>query len=256
MHITTGALVLRSVDYKESDKILTLLTQERGKLSASARGCRRRGSPLTAGSQLLCWSEAVLYDYQGRWTVKELNPERQFEGIRNSVDKLALACYFAEVTELLAVEGLPFPELLSLCLNSLHALDRLDKPQELVKAAFELKAMCLAGYEPLLDGCAVCGAEHPEDPHFHLREGVLHCGKCRKELGEGVSLPVDGQILSAARHVTTGDPKRLFSFRLEEDGLHRLGGLAEAYLCTQLERGFGTLDFYHQMNFAVPRDQN
>ncbi len=186
MHVATKALVLRGVDYKESDKILTLLTQDQGKLTASARGCRKKGSPLAAGCQLLSWGELVLYDYQGRWTVKEAAPERLFQGVRDDLDKLALACYFAEVIELLAVEGEPNPQLLSLILNSLHALDKLYKPLALVKAAFELKAMCLAGYEPLLEGCAVCGAEQPEEPRFHLREGVLHCAKCRDQVGEGI----------------------------------------------------------------------
>ena len=53
MHITTKALVLRGVDYKESDKILTLLTQDQGKLTAAARGCRKKGSAIAAGCQLL-----------------------------------------------------------------------------------------------------------------------------------------------------------------------------------------------------------
>ena len=250
MHTTTKALVLRSVDYKESDKILTLLTQDLGKVTASARGSRKKGSPLAAGCQLLCWSEMVLYDYQGRWTVKEAATERQFRGVRDDLDKLALACYFAEVTELLAVEDMPSPELLSLILNSLHALDKLSKPLDLVKAAFELKAMCLAGYEPLLDGCAVCGSEPPEDPRFHLKEGVLHCARCRNEVGEGISMPLDGQALEAMRHIAYGDPKRLFSFRAEGESLRQLADLAEAYLHTQLERGFRTLDFYKQMRMA------
>ena len=250
MHTTTKTLVLRSVDYKESDKILTLLTQDLGKVTASARGSRKKGSPLAAGCQLLCWSEMVLYDYQGRWTVKEAATERQFRGVRDDLDKLALACYFAEVTELLAVEDMPSPELLSLILNSLHALDKLSKPLDLVKAAFELKAMCLAGYEPLLDGCAVCGSEPPEDPRFHLKEGVLHCARCRNEVGEGISMPLDGQALEAMRHIAYGDPKRLFSFRAEGESLRQLADLAEAYLHTQLERGFRTLDFYKQMRMA------
>ena len=101
--MTTKALVLRDVNYKESDKILTLLTQDQGKLTASARGCRRKGSPIAAGCQLLCWSELVIYDYNGRWTVKEASAERLFQGVRDDLDKLCLACYFAEVTELLAV---------------------------------------------------------------------------------------------------------------------------------------------------------
>jgi len=247
MHVTANALVLRSVDYKESDKILTLLTREQGKITVSARGSRKKGSAIAAGCQLLCWSEMVLYEYQGRWAVKEASTQRQFRGVREDLDKLALACYFAEVTELLAVEGLPSPELLSLMLNSLHALDQMNKPLPLVKAAFELKAMCLAGYEPLLDGCAVCGEQTIKDPRFHLKEGVLHCAACRGEVGEGISMPLDADSLAAMEHIAYGDPKRLFSFRAEEESLKHLGDLTEAYLHTQLERGFRTLDFYKQM---------
>lgn len=247
MHTTTKALVLRAVDYKESDKILTLLTQDMGKVTVSARGCRKKGSAIAAACQLLCWSELVLYDYNGRWSVKEAATLRQFRGIRDELDKLALACYFAEVTETLAMEDMPSPELLSLILNSLHALDQMNKPLPLVKAAFELKALCLAGYEPLLDGCAVCGCEPPEEPRFHLKEGVLHCARCRSQVGEGISMPLNGQALAAMEHIVHGDPKRLFSFRAEGEGLAQLADLTEAYLHTQLERGFHTLDFYKQM---------
>ena len=244
MHITTKALVLRGVDYKESDKVLTLFTQELGKVTASARGCRKKGSPIAAGCQLLCWSEMVLYEYQGRWVVKEASTEREFRGVREAFEKLALACYLAEVTEVLALDEMPSPELLSLILNSLHALESMKKPQSLIKAAFELKAMCLAGYEPLLDGCAVCGTDIAEEPRFHLREGVLHCAPCRGELGDGISMPLDESALQAMRHVAWGDPKRLFSVALGEESLKRFGDLCEAYLHTQLERGFHTLDFY------------
>ena len=251
MHLAVKALVLRSVDYKESDKILTLLTREQGKLTASARGCRKRGSSIAAGCQLLCWSEMVLYDYQGRWSVKEAASERLFQGVREDVEKLSLACYFAEVAELLAVEGEPCPQLLSLVLNSLHALDSMNRPQELIKAAFEMRAMCLAGYEPLLDGCAVCGAASAEQPCFHLREGVLHCARCREGAGEGISMPVSGQALAAMEYIVHGDPKRLFSFRAEGEDLRQLADLTEAYLHTQLERGFHTLDFYKQLRMGA-----
>ena len=251
MHITTMALVLRTVDYKETDKILTLLTQDQGKLTASARGCRKKGSAIAAGCQLLAWSEMVLYDYQGRWSVKEAAAERLFQGVRDDIERLALGCYFAEVTELLAVEGEENPELLSLILNSLHALDKLpEKPLPLVKAAFEWKAMALAGYEPLIDGCAVCGAHPSENPRFHLREGVLHCAKCRGEVGEGISMPLSLPALAALEHIVHGDPKRLFSFRLDGEPLKELADAAEAYLHTQLERGFSTLDYYKSLQLS------
>ncbi|MEY8403281.1 DNA repair protein RecO [Oscillospiraceae bacterium 44-34] len=248
MHITTKALVLRTVDYKETDKILTLLTQDQGKLTASARGCRKKGSTIAAGCQLLAWSEMVLYDYQGRWSVKESATQRLFQGVRDDIQRLALGCYFAEVAELLAVEGLPSPELLSLTLNSLHALDKMpEKPLPLVKSAFEWKAMALAGYEPLIDGCDVCGAVPPEEPRFHLREGVLHCAGCKGGVGEGISMPLPPRALAALDHIVHGDPRRLFSFQLGEEPLKQMADTAEAYVLTQLERGFSTLDYYKSL---------
>ena len=248
MRVTTKALVLRGVDYEETDKILTLFTQDQGKLTASARGCRKKGSAIAAGCQLLAWSEMVLYDYQGRWSVKEAATQRLFRGVRDDIERLSLGCYFAEAAELLAVEGEENSELLSLILNSLHALDRMqEKPLSLVKAAFEWKAMALAGYEPLIGGCAVCGAVPPESPQFHLREGVLHCAGCRGGAGEGISMPLSPPALAALERIVHGDPKRLFSFRLGAAPLEQLAGTAEAYVHTQLERGFSTLDYYKSL---------
>lgn len=251
MHITTKALVLRGVDYKESDRILTLLTQEQGKLTASARGCRKKGSAIAAGCQLLAWSELVLYDYQGRWAVKEAAVERLFQGVRNDIVRLSLGCYFAEAAELLAVEGEENTPLLSLTLNSLHALDKMpEKPLALVKAAFEWKAMALAGYEPRMEGCAVCGTAPPEEPRFHLREGVLHCARCREAVGDGISMPLSPRALAALAYILHGDPRRLFSFQLAGEPLTQLADTAEAYLHTQLERGFSTLDYYKSLQLS------
>ena len=98
MHCTTKALVLRGVDYKESDRILTLLTRDMGKVTVSARGCRKKNSPLSAGCQLLCWSEFVLYQFQDRWTVKECSALREFRGMRTD-HQFSLRCGESRRTE-------------------------------------------------------------------------------------------------------------------------------------------------------------
>ncbi len=247
MHLTTKALVLREVNYKESDKILTLLTQQEGKLTATARGCRKKGSTIAAASQLLVWSEVTLYEYQGRWAVKEAATERRFDAVRSDLEKLALASYFADVTELLAEEGQPEPELLSLILNCLHGLDRMKLPPRQIKTAFEWKAMALAGYEPMTDGCALCGRPEPEQPCLLLSQGVVCCAACREKMEQDRSVPLTPAALAALRHIVTGNPKRLFSFQVDEDALARLSAASEAYLLTQLERGFRTLDFYKSL---------
>ncbi len=249
MHLTTNALVLREVNYKESDKILTLLTEEEGKLTVSAWGCRKKGSPIAAACQLLAWGEFTLYEFNGLWSVKETASERLFDGIRSVLEKVALASYFAEVTEALAEEGQPDPGLLSVTLNCLHALDKLNLPLPQVKTAYEWRAMALAGYEPQLARCGVCGREQPRQPHIHLGEGTVHCAACREQLGEGVSMPLTAGSLAALRHIVWGPRKRLLSFRADEESLRRLSDASEAYLMTRLERGFRTMDFYKAITY-------
>ena len=242
MHITTQGLVLRETSYKEADKILTVLTREGGKRTVKARGCRRKNSPLAASAQLLVWSDMTLFEYRDYFTLNEAEALELFWGVRQDVEKLALCSYFAEVTELVAEEGRPDAGLLSLILNSMYALDKLKKPLPLVKAAFELKLLCLAGYEPLLDACAVCGLPEPEQPALDLAEGVLRCGHC----GSGIQNPRGpaAAALAAMRHVVYGDPKRLFSFALPPESLSRMAAACEGFLLAQLDRGFRTLDFY------------
>ena len=107
--------------------------------------------------------------------------------------------------------------------------------------------MSVAGYAPLADACGVCGVSEPEGAQLNLNEGVLHCAACREEVGEGISMPLSPGALSALRYIVYGDPKRLFSFSLDEQSMKLLGDTAEAFLLTQLERGFKTLDFYKQL---------
>lgn len=247
MHIVTKGIVLRETNYKEADKILTVLTAEGGKRTVKARGCRRKGSALAACSQLLAWSDMTLFEYKDYYTLNEGSTIALFRHVREDLEKLALGSYFAEVVEAVAEEGHPEPEMLSLLLNSLYALDTLNKPLPLVKAAFELRLLCAAGYAPLADACGVCGVPDPEKPFLNLSEGVLHCAACRAEVGDGISMPLSRGALAALRYIVYGDPKRLFSFQVDEESLRLLGDAAEAFVLTQLERGFKTLDFYKQL---------
>lgn len=247
MYIVARGLVLREVNYKEADKILTVLTDEGGKRTVKAWGCRRKGSRLAASAQLLVYSEMTLFQYRDYFTMNEAASLEQFWGVRSDVDKLALASYFAETMETVALEERADPGLLSLILNSLYGLDKLNKPLPLIKAAYELKLLSLAGYEPMLDACAVCGAPDPEAPCLSLTDGVLHCERCREGVGNRISMPLSPTALAAMRSVVYGDPKRLFSFSIDAAGMTRMGDACEAFLLTQLERGFRTLDFYKQL---------
>lgn len=245
MNVNTQGLILRETNYRDSDKILTVLTRSEGKLTVKARGCRRRNSRLAAATQLLVYSEMSLFGYRDRWSLNEADSLEQFWGVRADVTRLALCSYFAEAAETVAEEERSDPALLSLILNAMYALDQLNKPQGVVKAAFELKLMSLEGYEPLLDACAVCGAARPKQPRLYLNEGVLCCASCR--VADGAWAPLTDSALAVMRHIVYGDPNRLFSFRLDMAGMDCLSRACETFLTVQLERGFSTLEFYKDL---------
>ena len=241
-------IVLRAVDTKESDKILTVLTPG-GKVPVVAKGARSRKSRVTACTQLLAYSELTLSESHGWQYLSEGNTIELFEGVRRDIELLSLASYFAELTEAAALEDVESGAILSLLLNALYALGNLKKAPALVKAAFELKLMSLIGFEPLADACAYCGEPEPVEPVLDIREGVVCCGKCGK--GErGLSMPLSSGALAALRRVLYGEAKRLYSFSLAETDLKKLGDAGEAYVHTMLERGFGTLDFYKGLHIS------
>ena len=243
MFLKTDGLVVRQVNYKDNDQILTVLTKEHGLMTLKARGVRSRSSRLKGACQLLAYSEFTVFENRGFHTIDEANAIQMFPELRTDIELLSLASYFAQVAEVLSQEDMPNPELLSLTLNALYALCRRLCTPELVKVAFELRAACLGGYTPELSGCAVCG--DPEPDRFDVRGGILCCASC--SAGEGLRLPVSPGSLAAMRYLVSCDAKRLFSFRLEGRAAKELCDLTETYLQTQLERGFYTLDFYKSL---------
>lgn len=245
MHLKIQALVLRVTDYNDRDALLTLLSRNHGKMTVKARGLRRKNSPLVAPCQLLAYGEFVLFEYKGQYTVNEGYSIELFQALRRDLTKLSLGTYFAQVAELVSQEDLPNPELLSLLLNSLHGLTKLNLPEVMVKAVFELRAACLAGYTPDLFGCHVCGSQEPD--RFDLSEGQLECHGCRHLGVSGIRMPVTPSVLNAMRFICYCDPKKLFAFQVGQDTMERLADISEAYLTTQLERGFSTLDFYKSL---------
>ena len=245
MYMTVQGIVLRVTDYKERDALLTLLTGTQGKITVKARGLRRKNSPLVAPCQLLAYGEFTIFDYRGQYTINEAHSIELFTPLRRDLTKLSLGTYFAQVAEVLSQEDYPSPELQSLLLNCLFALCRLNLPEAQIKAVFELRSACLSGYTPDLFGCHICGSQTPN--RFDLSAGQLECQNCRSRESQGIRMPVSPSILEAMRYICLCDPKKLFSFQLGQETLMQLGSLTEAYLTTQLERGFSTLDFYKSL---------
>lgn len=243
MFQTTKGLILREVRYKEADRILTILTESEGKITAKARGALRRSSRTAAATQQLTWSELTLFGNRGKWTVNEGSVIEGFDGLREDIASLALGSFFSECLDAFGAEEEPDPALLQLGLNSLYALSHKLRDPLLIKAAFELRLMTLTGFQPNVDACVFCGKTEPEDPCLGIETGGLCCRACRRA-DFGLTAGLDGESLAALRHVITAPARKLFSFKLEGKGLKLLSDAAEAYLREHAERSFSTLEYW------------
>ena len=214
--VNVKALVLRSVAYKESSRILTVLTDTEGKLTVSAQGAMRKNSRVASVVQPLVLSEMTLSKNRDRYTLTEAHVIEQFAELSLDLSRFALAAYLAEMLEAVSDADSPSAELLSLGLNALHVLASSGKSEAIVKSAFELRLMCLAGYEPMVE------------------DGAVHGGDFERK--------VDADTAAAVRYIADCDAKKLYKFDMEKpDALARV---AEDYVTAQLERRFGALDYY------------
>ena len=228
----TSGVVLRVTDTKETDRILTVLTPDRGKIPLIARGARRKNSRLAAACQMPAYSELTIYKRGGWYLLDEASPIELFDGLGRDIELLALAAWFCELTEAVCAEETACPEILSLLLNGLYALCYTEKEPQLVKAAFQFRLMALAGFEPLAEGCAVCGARDVRAPMLDIFGGFVTCGGC-KSPDSRMRLPLTEGGLAALRHVLGADGKRLYSFTLEKSALQTLDHAGEAFIAAQ-----------------------
>ena len=243
MYKTLRGLVLREVKYKESSKILTILTEEEGKITAEAKGVLRRGTKCAASAQALVWSELTLSEYRGRYTLTEGSVLEDFAALRQELSDYALGFYFAELMEAVSDEDSPNAALLHLGLNALFALSRkLYDPQH-IKAVFELRLSCLAGFAPALERCSDCARRDIDAPRLSLFGGAVHCAGCAPN-APGKSLPLCQASLAAMRHVTGANAKKIYSFTLDEPSARRFQTACEEYVLAQLDRSFKTLDYW------------
>lgn len=248
MHITTDAIVLRERAIDEFDCVLTLLTRERGIITAYARGAKKPRGTLRVPAELLSYSCFVLFSNRERYSVDKADLDTVFMGVRGDVEKLSLASYFCELTSQLAPREEPADGYLRLLLNTLYLLDTGKRSCNFLKPVYELRLLTMAGFMPNLVACAGCGCYEAEEMYFLPQSARLTCGECIRSLpGDQVRLPVAKGVLTSMRHILYSEAEKLFAFSLPEPALAQLDAVCECYTVTQLERRFDTLDFYRTM---------
>ncbi len=186
------AVVLRTVDYGESDRVVTLLSRERGKVSAFARGARasrrRFGGALEPFTVLAAEVRSrAASDLLGLDSTTVLNGHG---GIRGDLARIACAAYAAEVARELVRDHEPHDDLYDLLVAYLDLVDGAPARPAALRA-FELGALAAAGLAPRLDACARCGGEL--DPsaravRFDPDQGGLLCAACSTAVRPGALL--------------------------------------------------------------------
>ncbi|MBR5427333.1 MAG: DNA repair protein RecO [Clostridia bacterium] len=238
---STDGLVLKIRHTGESDRIVSVLTRDRGVLSAFAKGARRPKSKLNSGTQSFCFADFSFS--QGRsdaMNITEAAVKEVFYDLNKDLYRLALAQYFAQLAEELVPPGDSDGEPLRLLLNALYFLSSEKKDPVVLKAVVELRLCAWAGYMPDLSGCSICGDVGKEEMFLDCSAGVFFCPKCGGSM-KGARL--SRSAYDAMSNLLTGTLSEAFSLSQPREVVRELGKAAERFVLSQTERGYATLDF-------------
>lgn len=180
MQFKADGLLLRAVDYGENDKIVTLFTAERGKLTASMKGVKKAGAKLRFAAQPFCFAEYVFSERGGRNTVTGASLYDGFYALREDVGAYYAAVAVCEGCDKLLFEGMESPALFLAAVNALKEMCSGSPAPALLR--FFCKALTAAGYPVRAEACPVCGGVPAGRMRFDMEEGTFLCAEC----GEGV----------------------------------------------------------------------
>lgn len=199
------AIVLGHVDYGEADRIVRLISAERGLVSVLARGVR--SSKKRFGGGLEFGNRVAALVRRGRGELDVLDSAELLDGrphLRADLDRIALAAYLCDLVASMARPDHAEPRLYGLLDVGLVVLDAItEAPSPLFRLAFEAKALTFAGYAPRLDACAVCGEPFADEPLVYApgAGGALH-----RRCGGGHSITaVAAAALDSARRTPLAD---------------------------------------------------
>lgn len=152
-------MVLTAMPVNDYDKRITILTKERGKITAFARGARRPSSQLLAATNPFAFGEFEVFEGRNSYNVTKANIQNYFRELVLDLDAASLAFYFAEFAEYYCQENNDEREMLKLLYQSFRALENSRYSKELVRAVFELKAITINGEGPQVFACMHCPCE-------------------------------------------------------------------------------------------------
>ncbi|MFQ6033651.1 MAG: DNA repair protein RecO [Candidatus Bipolaricaulia bacterium] len=215
----TEAVILRSTDFQERDRLVVFFSDGLGKMRGVAKGAKRSRRRFGANLDLLAHVRIQGFErpHQDLVRIEGADLLEYFEGIRRDLTGFALGCYLAEWVDGCTAERQPIPKLLPLVLWVLSSLDAGEEGEGLLRI-FEAKVLDLVGYRPELRRCVACGAELQRSSRVVVqvgRGGAL-CHRCAGGVKDGLVVSMGTlRILEDAR-------------KLDLDRLHRIAFSSEA----------------------------
>jgi DNA repair protein RecO (recombination protein O) len=235
------AVVLARIPIGETDKVVTLLTREWGKLRAIAKGARRPTSRLAGATELFTHARMLMSVGQNLDVITQAEVRESFPGLRQDLMKIGHASYLTELADAVTAERQPNAELFDLLLSALYVVERSDRP-DLGARMFELNALRLLGYEPQLARCvrdraALEGAGLA----FSAARGGALCGRCAPETPG--ALPLSRGVLALMRQLLVAEPPAVARLGASEEERAELARHLTAFVRTRFEAPFRSLTF-------------
>ncbi len=207
-------MVLLSAPAGEYDRRVVLLTKERGKITAFARGARRPKSALLASTSPFSFGSFTVYEGKSVYTLVRADITEYFSAVREDVACTCYACYFMELAEYYTRENLDCVQMLNLLYATLRALPKPEPDNELIRCIFEMKAMVINGEYPY---------EAAKDPS--LEE------KTRQTLSFVIQAPI----------------QNLYRFTLEPEYFREFRRVQDHYNKMMIDRSFRSLEILKQI---------
>lgn len=243
MKISTDGLIIGEQDIGEKDRLVTVLTREKGVIRAFVKNCKSLKSSKGTATRLLCYSRLSIYFGRDTYIIDDAVSEEMFINLRNDIADMSLAQYFCELVKRLAPEETNAESYLKLILNSLYFLSNKKRLPIVIKSVVEMRMLSLSGYMPDFVCCSECGCYEDEVMYFMPHSGKILCGDCIGKSKE-YSIAVGMSVVTAMRYCIYAEPNKMFNFKISNENQRLLEKCCEEYLFAVTEQHFKTLDFY------------
>jgi len=244
-YVKAKGIVVREVKVGDYDKILTVVTEELGKISVSARGVRRGGNRYSAGTQVFSYCDWVLFKGRNTYVLNSCEIIDSFYEIRQDLTLLTYAAHMLRLLQDVTYENQPAKDLLEVFIHALKALLGKNRTPSLIVRAFALKTVQLMGLEPHISGCCLCGTKAIN----YIRFSFSHCGFVCEQCGSSVedAVEVKPGTAKALIYVLHAEPARAFGFELSQDVLKNFEEIVDRFIDERLETEYSRIDFLHEI---------